>query len=110
MVIGDTSNNIAHRTVSNAPADNAVITFRGTASTAYTPRFIIQKPAIVVNTADLITPASDTSKRVSLTKVPLSVRMWQHSDFATGAHSIRFDGALTVNVRDRRRIVRINGA
>jgi hypothetical protein len=110
MIIGDTNNNTAHRTVSSVPADNAVITFRGTASTAYTPRLIIQKPAIVVNTADLITPASDTAKRVALTKVPLSVRMWQHSDFNTGAHSIRFDCALTVNVRDRRRIVRINGA
>jgi hypothetical protein len=110
MIIADTDNNSAHRTVNIAPADNAVITFRGTASTAYTPRFVIQKEAIVVNTADLITPASDTAKRVALTKVPMSVRMWTHSDFATGAHSIRFDCALTANVRDRRRIVRLNGA
>lgn len=110
IIIGDTNNNSAHRTVSAVPADNAVITWRGTASTAYTPRLIIQKPAIVVNTADLITPASDTAKRVALTKVPMSVRMWRHSDFATGAHSIRFDCALTANVRDRRRIVRVNGA
>jgi hypothetical protein len=110
IIIGDTDNNSAHRTVNAAPADNAVITFRGTASTAYTPRMIIQKQAIVVNTADLITPMTDTSKRVQLTKVPLSVRMWQHSDFDTGAHSIRFDCALTANTRERRRIVRFNGA
>lgn len=110
IIIGDTDNNSAHRTVSAVPADDAVITFRGTASTAYTPRLIIQKQAIVVHTADLITPASDTAKRVALTKVPLSVRMWQHSDFDTGAHSIRFDCALTANTRDRRRIVRFNGS
>lgn len=110
MIIGDTNNNSAHRTVNIVPADNAVMTFRGTASTAYTPRLIIQKQAIVINTADLITPMTDTAKRVSLSKVPMSVRMWQHSDFNTGAHSIRFDCALTANTRDRRRIVRYNGA
>jgi hypothetical protein len=110
IITADTNNNSAHRTVNIAPADNAVITFRGTASTAYTPRLIIQKQAIVINTADLITPMTDTAKRVALSKVPMSVRMWQHSDFATGAHSIRFDCALTANTRDRRRIVRFNGA
>lgn len=109
IIIADTANNSAHRTVDAAPADNAVITWRGTASTAYKPRVILQKQAIVVNTADLITPSSDTASRQSLTKVPMSVRMWKHSDFNTGAHSIRFDCALTANVRDRRRAVRVNG-
>jgi hypothetical protein len=110
IIIADTNNNSAHRTVSVAPANAAVMTFRGTASTPYTPRLIIQKQAITVNTADLITPMTDTAKRVALTKIPMSVRMWQHSDFNTGAHSIRFDCALTANIRDRRRIVRVNGA
>lgn len=109
IIIGDSDVNIAHRTVDAAPADNAVITWRGTASTAYKPRVLIQKQAIVVNTAQLVTPASDTARRQQLTKVPMSVRMWQHSDFATGEHSIRFDCALTANVRDRRRAVRLNG-
>jgi hypothetical protein len=63
----------------------------------------------VVNTAQLIMPATGTAMRKSLTRVPLSVRMWQHSDFNTGAHSVRFDVALTANVRERRRIVRLNG-
>lgn len=109
IIIGDSDVNIAHRTVDAAPADNAVITWRGTASTAYKPRVLIQKQAIVVNTAQLVTPASDTARRQQLTKVPMSVRMWQHSDFATGEHSIRFDCALTANVRDRRRAIRLNG-
>lgn len=109
IIIGDTNNNSAHRTVDTAPANLAVVTFRGTASTAYKPRIICQKQAAVISTADLITPASDTAKRQALTKVPMSVRMWRHSDFNTGAHSIRFDCALTFNVRDRRRIVRVNG-
>jgi hypothetical protein len=108
---GDNINiNTAHATVSAAPADNAVLTFIGAASTNLSPRVVIQKQAIVVNTVPLILPASDTSMRRKLAKVPLTVRMWQHSDFHTGEHGVRFDVALNANVRDRDRIARINGA
>jgi hypothetical protein len=110
IIIGDTDVNSAHRTVDTAPADNAVITFRGTASTAYKPRLLIQKGSIIVNTADLIMPATGQAQRKALTQVPLSVRMWQDSTFATGSHQVRFDVALTANVKDRRRLVRFNGA
>lgn len=110
IVQGTNDVNTAHATVDSAPADNAAITFIGTASTAYRPRAIIQKNAIVVDTAQLILPATGTARRMNLTKVPLSIRMWQHSDFDTGAHSVRFDVALTANVRERRRIVRLNGS
>lgn len=106
---GDVDVNTAHATVSAIPADSAAITFVGVASTAYKPRLILQKDALIVNTADLIMPASGTAMRKALTRVPLSVRMWQDSDFATGAHRVRFDVALTANVHDRQRIVRING-
>ena len=105
---GDINVNTAHATVTAAPADNAVITWVGTASTAYKPRFIIQKQAVVVNTKDLIMPATGEASRKSLSKVPVSVRMWRDSSFATGDHRVRFDVALTANIRDRRRIVRIN--
>jgi hypothetical protein len=110
IIIADTNNNSAHRTVNIAPANAAVVTFRGTASTAYTPRVLIQKQAITIASANLLTPYTDTIDSVNLTKVPVNVRMWSHSDFNTGAHSIRFDCCLTGNVRDRRRIVRLNGA
>ncbi len=107
---GNINVNTAFATCDAAPADEADITFLGTASTAYRPRAILQKQAIIVNTADLIMPATGKATRKQLTKVPLSVRMWMNSTFATGEHDIRFDVALTANVRDRRRIVRINGA
>jgi hypothetical protein len=110
IVIGDTNQNSAHRTVNIAPAGGAVVTFRGTASTAYTPRFIIQKPAIVVSTMALPSSFTDQNDSVKLTKVPMTVRMWKHTDFNTGDQSVRFDCVLTANVRDRRRIVRVNGA
>lgn len=113
MIVQGTSNvNTAHATVDAAPADTAALTFIGSASTAYKPRFIMQKSAIQVSTADLIMPATGKAVRKSLTKLPLSVRMWQDSIFATGEHRIRFDVALTANIAGggRKRIVRINGA
>jgi hypothetical protein len=102
--------NTAHATVTAAPADNAQLTFVGAASTTFVPRFIIQKQAIVANTVPLVMPDSDTAMRRSLSKIPLSVRMWKWSDGATGQHNVRFDVAVNFNVRDRRRVVRINGA
>jgi hypothetical protein len=109
IVQGDGDVNTAHATVDSIPADTAAVTFIGDASEVLVPRLMIQKQAIVVNTADLILPHSGQASRKQLTKVPLSVRMWQDSDFDTGAHSVRFDVALTANIRDRRRIVRISG-
>jgi hypothetical protein len=111
IVAGDGDVNTAHATVDAAPADTAAVTFVGAADTSYKPRLLLDKAAINVCTADLIMPSSDTSMRKSLSKLPLSVRMWQSSDFTTGAHSIRFDVALTANVMagGRDRIVRING-
>jgi hypothetical protein len=109
IIIGNNDVNIAHRTVDAAPANGAVVTFLGAASAAYKPRAILDKNSVIVNTADLILPSSDTAVRKQLTKVPLSVRMWQASDFNTGRHDVRFDVALTANTRDRRRGVRING-
>lgn len=106
----DIAVNTANATVSAAPADNAVITFAGAASALIRPRALIHKDSVVVNTADLIMPASDTARRQSLTRVPLSVRMWKASDFETGEHKVRFDVALKANIRDRRRSVRINGS
>jgi hypothetical protein len=108
---GDNINiNTAHATVTAAPANGAVLTFLGAPSTTLSPRVLIQKEAIVVNTVPLILPASDTSMRRRLSKIPLTVRMWQHSDFYTGAHGVRFDVALNTNVRERMRIARFNGS
>ncbi len=92
--------------------DGLAVTHKGAASTALHPRFLADKSSIIVNTADLIMPATGTAQRKSLSKVPVSVRMWQDSVFATGEHRVRFDVALQPNVtaEGRRRIVRINGS
>lgn len=102
--------NTANATVDSVPGASATITWLGTGSAAVKPRLLMNKQAVIVNTADLIMPATGTASRKSLTKVPLSVRMWQDSVFATGEHRIRFDVALTANVVDRRRLIRINGS
>lgn len=107
---GDNINiNSAHATVSAAPANGAVMTFMGAANTGYGPRLIMQKEAIRVETVPLIMPAVGIALRKKLSRIPLSVRMWQWSDFNTGAHSVRFDVALNANIGDRRRLVRISG-
>lgn len=108
---GDNVNiNTAHATVDSAPANDAAITFLGTASTTYAPRLVIQKEAITVDTVPLIMPATGIAMRKKLSRIPVTVRMWQHSDFNTGAHGVRFDVALNANIRERRRICRVNGA
>lgn len=107
---GDVNVNKSFATVDSVPGAAALITFNTAASSAIKPRFLGQKQAVVVNTMDLIKPATGISERKALTKVPLSVRMWRNSNFNTGEHDVRFDVALTANVRDRRRVVRLNGA
>lgn len=108
---GDNINiNSAHATVTAAPADNADLTFMGAANTTYGPRLLIQKEAIVVDTVPLIMPATGIAMRKKLSKIPLTVRMWQWSDFYTGAHSVRFDVAMNANIRERRRAAKFNGA
>ena len=105
-----------HQTVVNTNGggstfDGLSIQHKGAAGATLQPRFICDKSAVVCNTADLIMPASGTARRVNLTKVPMSVRMWQDSVFATCEHRIRFDVAIKCDVAadGRRRSVRING-
>jgi hypothetical protein len=101
-----------YQTIAQAPANTAVVTFLGAASTVLSPRFMANKNAVMVSCADLIMPATGTAMRKSLTKVPVSVRMWRDSVFATGEHRIRFDVALECNTRanGREKVIRINGA
>ncbi len=99
------------QTVAQAAANTAAITFLGAASSTFHPRVVTQKSAVIANTMDLIMPATGKGSRKSLTKVPLSVRMWQDSVFATGEHRVRFDVVMNCNItaNGRPRIVRING-
>lgn len=112
---GDNANiNSAHATCSAVPADTAAVTFLGSASTGYVPRVMLAKDAIEVGTVDLVKPWTGESMRRTLPDVPISVRMWKHSEFDTASgsahHKVRFDVALTANVRNRDKICRFNGS
>ena len=111
IVIPDsgTNGNTAHATVAAAPADAAAISFVGAAGTTYLPRLLVQKAAVCVATMPLTKPMEGMYGTRKLNKIPLSVRMWGSSDVNTGQHVIRFDVALTANIRERRRVVKFNG-
>jgi len=100
------------QTVSAAPENTAVVTFVGAPGAVLKPRFLANKGAVCVHTMDLIVPATGISMRKELTKLPMSVRMWQDSKFETGEHRVRFDVAMEPNIvaNARRRLVRINGS
>lgn len=111
---GDNPNiNRAHATVNAAPADTAAAVFMGVASTGYIPRVMLSKDAIEVGTAALAKPYTGESMQRSLPDIPISVRMWKHSEFdtATGAahHKVRFDCVVKAQVRNRDKICRFNG-
>lgn len=109
--IGDAGVNTAHATVSAAPANDAVITFVGSASTDYLQRALIKKSAIRVETADLEQLPSGDNASVSLKSVPLTMRSYKYANGDTGATSFRADIPWQANVNPfgRYEVVRING-
>lgn len=111
-VIGDTGVNTAHATVTAAPADDAVITFVGAASTDYVQRALVKKSAVRVETAELEDLPSGENASVSMKSIPLSLRSYRYANGDTGATSVRFDIPWQVNVNPfgRYEICRVNGA
>ena len=106
---GQENTNTAQATCDAIPAQGAVISWKGAADTYYMPRLLIDKKAIQVNTKELIMPFNGVATRKKLSKFPISVRMWQYSDPNTGEHRVRFDTALTANIKRRDCIIRLNG-
>ncbi len=106
-VTGANAVNRAHATVDAAPADNAVVTFKGTASTTYQPRLMFKKEAIVCHSAPLVMPYTGQGFRRSLAdaerdgQAPLMPRLWFYSDPDTGAHRCRVDIFVEAQVRRR---------
>lgn len=94
--------NTAFATASAAPADGALLTFVGTASTSYLTRAVWNKQAIQLVSARLATPMSDTSSFATDPETGISIRYWRGSDINTGKHIHRWDmiyGAKTVDPR-----------
>jgi len=104
---GTATVNNSHATVDAAPADNAVVTFVGAASTTYKPRLMFEKESIVAHSAQLVLPYTGQGYRRSLADAdrdgvaPLMPRLWFYSDPKTGAHNCRIDVFVEAQARDR---------
>lgn len=99
--------NRAHATVDAAPANSASITFNGSASTAYTPKLMFHRDAIVAHSAPLVLPYTGQGFRRSLGdaqrdgQAPLMPRLWFYSDPDTGVHRCRIDMFVQAQARER---------
>jgi hypothetical protein len=99
----------AFQNVSAAPADDAVVTFLGTASATYRTNAIFHKTAIKLVSAKLVMPYSGEADYATDPDTGLTVRYWRYSDGATDTHNHRWDVFFgTVNA-DRRLGTRISG-
>lgn len=99
----------AYQNVSAAPADNAVVTWLGTASTTYRANAAFHKTAIKLVSAKLIMPYSGEADYATDPATGLTVRYWRYSDGATDTHNHRWDVFFGTKNVDRRLGTRISG-
>jgi hypothetical protein len=100
----------AFQNVSAAPADDAVLTWLGAASTTYRPSAAFHKTAIKLVSAKLIRPYSGESDFSTDPETGITVRYWRYSNGDNDTHNHRWDVMFgTVNA-DRRLGVRLSGS
>ena len=100
----------AFQNVSAAPADDAVLTWLGSASTTYRPSAAFHKTAIKLVSAKLIRPYSGESDFSTDPETGITVRYWRYSNGDNDTHNHRWDVMFgTVNA-DRRLGVRLSGS
>lgn len=102
--------NTAFATVNAAPADNAAITFDGSASTIINPRFAFHKQAIAMVSARLPVPFTGEAAFATDPETGVSIRYWRASDVATGNHIHRWDTILGATNVDRSLGTRVYGS
>lgn len=98
----------AFQNVSAAPADNAALTFVGTASTAYTPSLTFHKNAFALAMVPMVRPpgAVDCSRQ---SKNGISVRIIPFYDGVNDVSTWRCDVLYGIQTVDRRLAVRTSG-
>jgi hypothetical protein len=97
----------AYATVDSAPANGAVVTWMGAASTAYPNNVTFNKSSIALAYAKLVAPAS--GKFSYATDPESSIRYWQTSDGTNDTHLHRWDLIYGVTNIDRRLGTRQSG-
>jgi len=99
----------AYQNVSAVPADDAVVTWLGSASTTYQMNAAFHKTAIKLVSAKLIMPYSGEADYATDPDTGITVRYWRYSDGTSDTHNHRWDVLFgTVNA-DRRLGARISG-
>jgi hypothetical protein len=98
----------AFQNCSAAPADNAALTFVGTAGTAYTNNLMFQKNAFALAMVPMVRPpgAVDCSRQ---SKNGISVRVIPFYDGVNDVSQWRLDCIYGVQTIDRRLAVRVSG-
>ena len=100
----------AFQNVSAAPADDAVLTWLGAASTTYRPSAAFHKTAIKLVSAKLVRPYSGEADFATDRETGITVRYWRYSNGDADTHNHRWDVMFgTVNA-DRRLGVRLSGS
>jgi hypothetical protein len=99
----------AYQNVSAIPADDAVVTWMGTAQTAYRQNISFHETSLKLVTAKLIRPYSGESEEATDPDTGITVRYWRTSDGVNDTHLHRFDVIYGTENIDRRLGVRGSG-
>lgn len=99
----------AYQTVNAAPLNNAVITWMGSASTAYRQNAVFHKSAIALVFAKLVRPRTGEYAYATDKETGISIRYWQTSDGVNDVHLHRWDVLYGVTNVDRRLGTRLSG-
>jgi hypothetical protein len=99
----------AYATVDSAPANGAVVTWMGAASTAYPNNVTFNKSSIALAYAKLVAPASGKFSYATDPESGISIRYWQTSDGTNDTHLHRWDLIYGVTNIDRRLGTRQSG-
>lgn len=99
----------AYMTVSAAPADNAVVTWMGTAATGYRQNAVFHGASIALASAKLVRPRTGEYSYASDPDTGISIRYWQTSDGTNDVHLHRWDLLMGVTNVDRRLGTRVSG-
>lgn len=99
----------AYMTVSAAPANNAVVTWMGAASTSYRQNAVFHKSAIALAFAKLTRPATGEYAYATDPDTGISIRYWKTSDGTNDTHLHRWDVLYGVTNVDRRLGTRVSG-
>lgn len=100
----------AYKTVTAAPANNAAITWMGSANTAYPQNAVFHKSSIALVFAKLSDPFTGTASYATDPNTGVTVRYWRTSDGINDTHLHRWDVLYGVRNIDRRLGTRVSGS